>query len=56
VWPHRSSKHVSCDEVRKMLKEKERYAQQNYPTHEAKLATRLLTPDVADCWPNCNEE
>jgi hypothetical protein len=56
AWPHRASKNISCDDVRKMLNDKERDVQQNYVSKDAVRATFLLTNDVGACWPNCPDE
>uniref|UniRef100_A0A183UFE4 Hexosyltransferase n=1 Tax=Toxocara canis TaxID=6265 RepID=A0A183UFE4_TOXCA len=54
AWHWRNTSHVSDEKIKKMLSEFEYHAARNYPK-VAKLIPYLNEPDIAECFPSCDD-
>lgn len=53
-WHWRNESHVSDEEIKRVLSEAENGLARNFPK-EAIVIPYLSQPDIAECFPNCDD-
>ena len=59
-WPHKHDKHVPCADMRKSIQYNDlprgQFQSNKKNPHNAEVIPMLLVADVAECWPDCDDE